>query len=123
MVADFLFHHRPLSGGWRFNPEVVEMMQRFDSGFRLSDIDPLSFLLLTSGGIQLTGAGCSSLCLSRSVTLCLSPDTVDLGDCSRGPSRTPQAAAASSIDLAGETLVSNTVQAPRGRSLEPSLEN
>lgn len=91
--------------------------------FRIGDIDPLPSMVLTSRRIQSAGAGCTSPCLARSITLCPFPDIVDLGNCSKGPSGTTQAAA-SSAKLTRETMVFfRAVQATRWISLEASQEN
>ncbi len=87
----------------------------------LGSIDPVPPLVFTSRKIQSSGSGCSSPRLARSITVCLSPYTIDLGNCSQSPSGTPQATA-SSARLARETLVSSDVQALRRGALEPSQE-
>ncbi len=58
-----------------------DMAALWQSGSRplcLGSIDPVPPLVFTSRGIQSSGAGCFSPRLARSVTVCLSPYTIDL---------------------------------------------
>ncbi len=103
--ADFLSRHRPPSGEWKFNPEVVEMIWQWFGRvdlFASAALTQCPPLFLTSRSIQSSGEGCSSPRLARSVTICLSPYTIDLGNCSQSRSGTPQATT-SSAKLARET--------------------
>ncbi len=106
----------------RGNGEDMAAVWQSGSGpLCLGSIDPVPPLDFTSRKIQSSGSGCSSPRLARSVTVCLSPYTIDLGNCSQSPSGKPQATA-SSAKLARETLVSSDVQALRRGALEPSQE-
>ncbi len=100
---------QPRGGGY----DMAVVWQSRSRSICLSNVGSVPPLVFTSRRIHSSGAGCFSPRLSRSVTVCLSRDTIDLSNCSQSPSGIPQATS-SGTELARETLVSNDVQALEG---------
>ncbi len=106
---------QPRGGG----DDMAVVWQSRSRSLCLSNVGSVPPLVFTSRRIHSSGAGCFTPRLARSVTVCLSRDTIDLSNCSQSPSGIPQATS-SGTELARETLVSNDVQALRRGALEPS---